>query len=135
MKILSGMAIAALMLALSMLGSTESFGQDRCQSSGNHTITVRPGDDGSPELSYRGGSADEVHVCIGDTVRWVLKGSDRQYFVSFFADAPFDGETRLGANGNVVSIVIGDSAERGAGYDYDVQFANGQELDPRIVVD
>ena len=134
MKILSGISVAVLMVALTMLGSTESFSQDQCSSSGNHTIQVRPGADGAPELSYNGGSAEEVNVCIGDTVRWVLTGPDRQYFVDFFSGGPFDGATRLGSNGNVVTIEIGGSAERGVGYDYDVEFASGEGMDPRIVV-
>jgi hypothetical protein len=135
MKIISGMAVAGLLLAMLMLGSTESVGQDRCSSNETHTIQVRPNGDDVPELKYRDGSAEEVHVCIGDTVRWVLNGSDRSYFVSFFNDAPAEGETRRGSNSNVVSIVIGGPAERGSGYDYDVEFADGGSMDPRIVVD
>ncbi len=135
MRIMSGIAAAGLFLAVLMLASTETLSQDNCDSSGSHTIQVRAGDDGSPVLSYGGGSADEIHVCLGDEVRWVLTGPNRQYFVNFFSGAPFDGETRRGSDGNVVSIVIGGSAERGNSYDYDVEFADGGSLDPRIVVD
>jgi len=135
MKIMSGIAVAGLMLAMLMLGSTDSLSQDTCARNSKHTIQVRPTEDDTPELKYRGGSAEEVHVCIGDEVKWVLTGPDRSYFVSFFADAPFAGETRQGSNGNVVSVTIGGPAERGSGYDYDVEFADGGSMDPRIVVD
>ena len=135
MKILSAIAVAGSMVALLMLGSTESLSQDTCTSSGNHTIQVRADDDDVPVLSYGGGSADEVHVCIGDTVRWVLTGRNRDYFVNFSSSGPFNGATKLGSSDNVVSMVIGGSAERGKGYDYDVQFVGGGGMDPRIIVD
>jgi len=135
MKILSAIAVAGSMVALLMLGSTASLSQDNCTSSGHHTIQVRAGDDDVPELSYGGGSADEVHACIGDTVQWVLTGPNRDYFVDFFSGGPFDGATKRGSSDNVVSIVIGGSAERGQGYDYDVQFVDGGGMDPRIIVD
>ncbi len=134
MKILNGIAIAALTIAALTLGSTDSLGQDECDHGGNHTIQVRAGDDGMPQLKYRGGSADEVHVCVGDQVQWVLTGPDREFLVDFFSGAPFDGATTRGSSGNAVSVVIGATAER-RGYDYGVQFADGPEMDPRIVVD
>ncbi len=87
-----------------------------------------------PQLKYRGGSAEEVHVCAGDQIQWVLTGPDRKFLVDFFSGAPFDGASERGSSGNVVSIVIGASVER-RGYDYGVQFADGPEMDPRIVVD
>ena len=134
MKMMSAIAVAVSMFAVLMLGSTESLAQGACESSGNHTIQVRAGSDGNPVLSYNGGSAEEVNVCIGDTVRWVLTGSDREYLVNFFAGAPFAGAEEVDSNGGVVSVVIGGSAERGKGYDYDVKFVGGGNLDPRIVV-
>lgn len=134
MKVISAIAVAGTMFAVLMLGNTESLAQEACESSGNHTIQVRAGSDGKPVLKYQGGSAEEVNVCIGDTVRWVLTGSDREYLVNFFAGAPFDGAHEVDSNGGVVSVVIGGSAERGKGYDYDVSFVGGGNLDPRIVV-
>ncbi len=134
MKILSGIAIAGLTIVALTLTSTESLGQDACDHGGNHTIQVRAGDDGAPVLTYRGGSADEVHVCVGDRIQWVLTGSDREFLIDFLSGAPFEGATTLGSNSNAVSMVVGTSAER-RGYDYDVQFVDGQGMDPRIIVD
>lgn len=134
MKIMNAIAVAGTMFAVLMLGSTESIAQGACESSGNHTIQVQAGSDGNPVLSYKGGSAAEVNVCLGDTVRWVLTGSDREYLVNFFAGAPFAGAEEVDSRGGVVSVVIGGSAQRGKGYDYDVSFVGGGGLDPRIVV-
>jgi len=135
MKIISTLAAAILMFAMLMLGSTDSFSQGACARNSNHTIQVRPSEGDIPELKYKGGSAEEIHVCIGDTIKWVLNGPNRTYFVDFFSGAPFEGVTRRGSNSNVVSVVVGGPAERGSGYDYDVEFEDGGTLDPRIVVD
>ncbi len=135
MKIMNGIAVAGLMFVALIMGSTESQGQGTCDNGGNHTIQVRVGDDGEPVLKYRGGSAEEVHVCKGDSVRWVLTGPNREYFVNFFDGAPFAGAQRRGSNDNVVSIVIDNSAMIEHPYDYGVNFADEPEMDPSIIVD
>ena len=132
MKILSGITAAALVVAAMMLGSTTSFGQDACDRGGNHTIQVRPGADGKPELSYKGGSAENVYVCRGDQVQWVLTGADRSYFVDFSNSAPFDGATKVGSSDGVVAVTIGDDT---GSYDYGVEFEGGEPMDPRIIVE
>ena len=115
-----------------VLGSTESLGQD--DDCGNRVIQVTVGENGEPVLKYRGGSAEEVHACRGDTVRWVLNGPNREYFVDFYDGAPFDGARKQGSHDNVVSIVIGESAETGD-YEYGVNFADGEPMDPKIIID
>ena len=132
MKVLSTMAITGAAAVILLLGSTESNGQGSCQGGGNHTIQVEEGSDGMPALQYRGGSAEDVHVCSGDQVQWVLTGSDREYFVEFMGDAPFPGAARRGSSGGVVSVTI--DAAPGA-YEYGVNFAGGDAFDPRIIVD
>ncbi len=134
MKIMSGIAVTGLLLAVLMLASTDSISQEACDHGRNHNIQVRVGDDGNPVLRYRGGSAEGVHVCRGDQVKWELTGSNREYFVDFFAGAPFEGATRLGSNDNVVRITIGESVDRRA-YDYGLNFADEPEMDPSIIVD
>lgn len=132
MKTLSIITASALLVAAGMINSSDAYGQDQCSSSGNHVIQVRPGAGDVPELRYRGGSAEEIHVCLGDTVRWVLNGPNRDFFVEFFSAGLFGATTR-GSNSNVVEIVVG--GERGQSYDYNVEFNDGGGLDPRIIVD
>jgi len=135
MKIMSAIAVAGLMFGALVLGSSESLGQDGdCDHGGNHVIQVREGSDGQPVLKYRSGSAEEVTVCNGDSVRWVLNGPNREYFVDFFDGAPFEDAQRLGSNKNVVEVTISESAEAGD-YEYGVNFADGGHMDPRIIVD
>lgn len=132
MKMSSSIAIVAAVSAILLLGSAESVGQDSCDRGGNHTIQVSEGDDGMPSLRYRGGSAEDVRVCNGDQVQWVLTGSDREYFVEFMGEAPFPGATRRGSSGGVVAVTI--DAESGE-YEYGVNFEGGEPFDPRIIVD
>jgi plastocyanin len=130
MKILSGLAIAVLAIAAVMWGSVESVAQD-CDHGRNHTIQVQPNSDGNAELRYRGGPGDSVRVCPGDKVSWVLTGSDRTFFVSFFSGAPFAGAERRG-NNSKLTITI--DAESGS-YNYDVGFDGDPGMDPVIIVD
>ena len=132
MKIISTIAVAGIGIAAVLLFSADSNGQDACDRGGHHTIQVRPSDDGMPELTYKGGSAENVHVCNGDEVKWVLTGPDRDFFVDFFSGAPFAGAARRGSNGNVVSVRI--DAESGS-YEYGVNFAGEEPMDPIIIVD
>ncbi|MDH3906895.1 MAG: hypothetical protein OEV16_14730 [Gammaproteobacteria bacterium] len=129
MKILNTIAIASAIAAVMLLASTDSRSQDDCE--GNHTIQVAPGADGMPELTYRGGSAEEIRVCNGDQVQWVLRGSDREYFVDFMGNAPFSGAARRGSSDGVVSVTI--EAEVGS-YDYGVNFEGDEPMDPQLIV-
>jgi hypothetical protein len=132
MKMLKTMAIVGASAVILSLASTDTNSQGTCNRGGNHTIQVSEGADGMPALKYRGGSAEEVHVCNGDQLQWVLTGSDREYFVDFMGEAPFPGAAKRGSSSGVVAVTI--DAESGA-YDYGVNFAGEAPFDPRIIVD
>ena len=133
MKIMSGIAVAGLMLATLILGSADSQSQETCSyGPPNHTIQVRV-EDGKPVYKYRGGSGDHVKVCRGDRVKWVLTGRNRTYFVDFFQGVPFEGARKRGSDGNVVSIVIGESAEYDE-YWYTWTLKGESPDDPSIIV-
>lgn len=133
MRTFIGAILAGGALLTLLLGAADAVSQDACDHGGNHVIRVTEGADGEPVLSYRNGSAEEVRVCVGDTVRWVLTGSNRDFFVDFFAGAPFAGAANQKSNGGAVSVTIGDVERKG--YDYGVNFAGEPPMDPRIVVD
>ncbi len=132
MKIMNGLAVAGLIFGALILSSTESLGQE-CDRGGNHVIHVREGSDGKPALKYREGSAEKVHVCKGDSVRWVLNGPNREYLVNFnFPEgAPFAGDKKRRSHENTVAVTIGDTAGE---YKYYLIFANGGGKDPTIIV-
>jgi hypothetical protein len=130
MKVLGGIAVATLAVASLMWSSTDAMAQE-CDRGGNHTIQVVPGEDGSAELRYKDGPGDSVTVCQGDTISWVLVGSDRTFFVDFFSGAPFAGATRRGNNSRLTITI---DAERGS-YNYDVGFDGDPGVDPVIIVE
>lgn len=130
MKFPGRVSIAALIVAAFILDGPEALAQE-CDRGGNHTIQVRPDGDGGAALSYRGGPGDSVTVCPGDTVSWVLTGSDRTFFVDFFSGAPFEGATRRGNNSRLTITI---DAEPGS-YAYDIGFDGGPGMDPVIIVD
>lgn len=132
MKIFSTIALMTLVAATMLLASEESNSQGSCDRGGNHTIQVSEGADGMPALRYRGGSAEDVHVCNGDQVQWVLTGSNREYFVDFMDNAPFPGAARRGSSRGVVAVTIDASSGE---YDYGVNFDGDEPFDPRIIVD
>ena len=131
MKVFATIAITVGVAGALLFASADSNGQGACDRGGNHTIQVSEGTDGMPELSYRGGSAEDVHVCNGDQVQWVLTGSDREYLVDFMGNAPFPGGASRGSSGGVVSVTI--DAEDGE-YEYGVSFEGEEPMDPRLIV-
>lgn len=130
MKALSAISVAALAVVALMWGSMDAVAQE-CDRGGIHTIQVSPGADGGATLTYKGGSGDEVRVCAGDTISWVLTGSDRTFFVDFFGSAPFAGEARRGNNTKLTITVDAGSGS----YNYDVGWDGEPGVDPVIIVD
>ena len=124
--------IAAMGISALLLFSTDAPGQDGCAGGKLHVIQVSPDGDGNPTLFMPGASAEELHVCNGDQVQWVLKGSDRDFLVEFISSAPFPDGTSRGSSGGAILVTI--DAEPGT-YDYDISFAGDEPMDPRIIVD
>ena len=112
--------------------STDSVAQEGCTGGAMHVIHVSEGASGGPELSYRDGPADAVHVCNGDQIQWVLKGSDREFLIEFLSGAPFaGGESRGSSQGVVLETVDAEPGE----YDYGINFVGDEPMDPTIIVD
>ena len=132
MKILTTLAISTAMAGAWLIMSADATGQDTCDRGGMHTIQVSEGADGKPSLKYEGESAENVHVCDGDTVKWVLTGSDRTYIVDFMGKAPFSGDSKRRSNSGAIKVTI--NAEPGE-YDYGVNFEGDEPMDPRLIVD
>lgn len=134
MKIVSGIAVAGLVTAALMIGSTESRGQE-CSHGPVHTIRVSEGADGNPVLKHNGVVNADVRVCMGNTVHWVLSGSNREFLVQFVSVSAFAGAKWRGSSNSAVQLVIGSPMERGQSYSYNVKFRNGGAADPHIIVD
>lgn len=115
-----GLALAAVLPA----------GADACERKDHRPILVSVADDGTPEVD-----TDSLTVCAGDEVRWVFKGSPRDFSVIFasLADSPFEWDRRTGST--ITGTVREDAAKGGetTPYKYDVQ-VGGKKLDPKIIV-
>lgn len=130
MRYLSSLIAAALVIVAVLYTGPSAMAQG-CDHGGSHTIQVRPNGAGGVSLQYRGGSGNTVRVCSGDTVSWVLTGSDRTFFVDFFSGAPFAGAVRRGNNSRLtITIDAGPG-----GYNYDIGWDGGPGGDPIIIVD
>lgn len=82
-----------------------------------------------------GDMAEDLHVCIGDTVEWKLQGDAKHDFFFEFADTvPFAGAETNSRNGKITATIGGD-AERGGVYKYDIVVEGGGSRDPRVIVD
>lgn len=129
MRILSGIAVTALVIGAFLWGSPESMAQE-CR--GNHVIQVEPDGAGGFNLRYGRDSGDSITVCSGDTVRWQLIGSDRSFFVDFQGDAPFSGGAFRGNNIGTLTVTI-DAAP--GSYYYNIGYDGTGGMDPVIIVE
>ena len=129
MKILSGIAVTALIVGAFLWGSPESMAQE-CR--GNHVIQVKPDSSGGFTLRSGGGPGDSITVCSGDSVTWQLIGSDRSFFVNFQGSAPFSGGAFRG--NNVGSLTITIDAAPGSYY-YNIGYDGTGGMDPVIIVE
>jgi plastocyanin len=97
-------------------------------SPGRQPIRVSVGQDGKPAVS-----PEEVHACVGETIRWVFNGwAAKQFAVEFTSaeESPFSWGTQTGAT--VEGTIRSDAAKKP--YPYNVSF-DSQASDPRIIVD
>lgn len=131
MRVLGKLAFASFVLGGVMWAGDTPMAQDDCDHGGNHTIQVQPDGAGGVELTYRGGSGESIRVCVGDTVSWVLTGSDRTFFVDFFSGAPFEGATRRGNNSRLTVTIQAEPGD----YDYDIGLDGDPGMDPRLIVE
>jgi hypothetical protein len=132
MKQVISLMFAVVGISAVTLFGVESVAQGVCAGGKMHVIHVSAAADGGPELSYRDGSADAVHVCNGDQIQWVLRGSDREFLIDFMSQAPFAGGESRGSSRGVVLVTV--DAEPGE-YDYGINFVGDEPMDPRIIVD
>jgi hypothetical protein len=76
---------------------------------------------------------DTVTVCRGDTIEW--KTNDKEFFIEFTEETPFDGGKKKPSVGNKLVVTVSDEAQRGVSYKYDVGIKDGEILDPIMIVD
>lgn len=76
--------------------------------------------------------ADDLYVCPGDTVAWILQGPG--FTIDFPFDTPFNAsQFRPVAAGRVTAVVRSDVVA-GDTFKYNISIDGGGVLDPRIIV-
>ncbi|MDH3490905.1 MAG: hypothetical protein OEM20_02745 [Gammaproteobacteria bacterium] len=131
--------ISALTVLAALLMSTISFyavaqdtACDRSPETFKLKIKVRDNTPTKVVKGLFGWNADTLNVCRGDTIEW--KVNDKEFFIEFPGDTPFDKKKKNSSNGKVTTTVRSD-AERGVSYKYDIGIDGGGVLDPIIIVD
>jgi len=86
-------------------------------------------------LTIRGMAADDLVVCPGDTVEWILTGTENSFTVDFGAQSPVGSETAFQSKEGRVGITISGSAERGTAYFYTLDADPWRTAEGRIIID
>ena len=137
--ILKPSLLPLLAAALFMPSANSLLAQDdSCDPDGQEKKTVKLKirvSDNRPDAVMRNDKVeDTVHVCMGDTVEWMLLGQARKFFIEFAEGTPFADGKEHSNSGKVLVDIDGD-VERGIPYKYDVGLDDGGVFDPHIVVD
>jgi hypothetical protein len=99
-----------------------------------YNLTIRIVQDRPAEVLHRGKNADEFHVCPGDSIEWKLQGSEKSFYLDFLAGAPFSGDHRPNSHSGKILVSI-DNGSSGDIFDYNIGLNDGEEMDPRIIID
>ena len=125
---------ALSIIALILLVQMPVVAQDACErrSRSFQLVIITVGN--APSGVTRGSAnANRQNVCRGDTVVWRLPATS--FTLSFVEGSPFDSAVLTSDNSNAVSATVTDEAQRGQEYKYNIVLANGERLDPHIIVD
>jgi hypothetical protein len=76
--------------------------------------------------------ADDLYVCPGDTVAWILQGPG--FTIDFPADSPFNANQFRPVAAGRVAAVVRDDVAAGEAFKYDISVDGGGVLDPRIII-
>lgn len=121
-------AISALYTVYSVAGAQGRTCDGRTE---RFNLAVRVADNRPTEVRLGPDRMDDLYVCPGDTVAWILQG--RGFTIEFADDSPFDfDQRRADANAGRVSAVVREDAF--GPYKYSIHLDGGDSLDPRIIV-
>ena len=128
-----GAAMAALLL---VFGPTAAVADNHCEEGRNqtHKLKIRVVDDEPVEISQGGRDAQDLHVCLGDSIEWTLQGEAREFYLEFPEGAPFPGGQYMPARNHKIEVTV-ESGEPGQAFKYNIGIVGGKVWDPRIIID
>ena len=98
-----------------------------------HTLRVNETNNVPTGVTLGNDPMDDLYVCPGDTVAWILQG--RGFAIDFSGATPFDdNQHRAAAPAGRVSAVVRSDVTRGTSFKYAISLDDGGTLDPRIIV-
>ena len=129
--------IAAMLTLAATAGlyAGDSMAQRSCADGPmQHKVRIRVVQDRPVEVLLKGMNADDLHVCLGDTVEFKLQGSEKKFYLRFADGSPFSsGDNPQSSNGKIEMTV--DTGSPGDAFKYDIGIEGGEVWDPRIVID
>ncbi len=124
--------LSAVMAGLLTLPGIHIYAQDPCGGRPEtHTLMINVTNNVPSGVRRGNEAADDLYVCPGDTVAWILQG--RGFTINFPGATPFNVNSHRPAAGRVTAVVRSDVA-RGASFKYEISVDGGGVLDPRIIV-
>ena len=131
---------AALVALVSILAMPSDAVADRScgRDSMTYVLSIEVKSGRPVAVTFEGKDAEDLRVCIGDTVEWELADGDEEvdFYVDFGGYAPFPGESSLTAAGGPIAVAIGGrTAKKGSVYKYTIGVVGGGRWDPRIIIE
>jgi hypothetical protein len=125
--------LGVLFSGLLTLPGTAVIAQDACGGGPEtHTLMVNVTDNVPDGVTLGNEPADDLYVCPGDTVAWILQG--RGFTIDFPGATPFNANSHRPVAAGRVTAVVRSDVERGASFKYNISIDGGGVLDPRIII-
>lgn len=124
---------SVLISGLLALPAATVHAQDACAGPAEtHTLMINVTNN-VPTGVVRGNTpADDLYVCPGDTVAWILQGLG--FTINFPGATPFNANSHRPVTAGRVTAVVRSDVTRGASFKYDISIDGGGVLDPRVIV-
>lgn len=107
--------------------------QDTCGGTPTvHNLQINVTNNVPTGVSLGNEPADDLYVCPGDTVAWILQGPG--FTIDFPGDTPFNANQFRPVAAGRVAAVVRDDVASGEAFKYDISIDGGGLLDPRIIV-
>jgi plastocyanin len=126
--------ISSLVLTgLFALSATSANAQDACTGPAEtHTLMVNQTNNVPTGVTLGNEPADDLYVCPGDTVAWILQGLG--FTINFPGATPFNANSHRPVDAGRVTAVVRSDVAPGESFKYDISIDGGGVLDPRIII-
>jgi hypothetical protein len=122
--------LASVLVALPVMSVNA---QDACgDGPQTHTLMVNATNNVPTGVTRGDEPADDLYVCPGDTVAWILQGLG--FTINFPGATPFNANSHRPVTAGRVTAVVRSDVSPGESFKYDISIDGGGVLDPRIII-